>query len=261
MYRPLLGLCSFGTLKECSKVCLYLDWFVCETRNGPYTKTLPLIMKENDQEEQTNKLEVAIVGNDLSELATEYAEIGFDSFLDDGVLKEVPIVSTLVGIYKVGSRISQFYSTKKLYKFLFQLKGVDLKDRLEKIREINNSGKYASSVGGKLLEILDKVDSDNKPEIIGKLFRGVLMGQINYSTFLRVSHIVKNTFLEDIMWIKDNSDENFVYGSMTEEILLTTLTNTSTRKAKIPDDFEQELPKGASYLTETGRALIRFGFD
>ena len=226
-----------------------------------FNNKLPLIMKENDQEEQPNKLEVAIVGNDLSELATEYAEIGFDSFLDDGVLKEVPVVSTLVSIYKVGSRISQYYSTKKLYKFLFQLKDVDLKVRLEKIREINNSGKYASSVGGKLLEILDKVDSDNKPEIIGKVFRGVLKGEIDYSIFLRVSHIIKNTFIEDIMWIKQNSDENFVYGSRTEEILLTTLTSTSKRKAKIPDDFGQELPKRASYLTETGRALIRFGFD
>lgn len=36
---------------------------------------------------------------------TELAEVGLDSIMDDGVLKDIPFISTAVSIYKIGNSI------------------------------------------------------------------------------------------------------------------------------------------------------------
>ena len=35
----------------------------------------------------------------------EYAEIGLDAVMEDGILKDIPIVSTVIAVYKIGSSI------------------------------------------------------------------------------------------------------------------------------------------------------------
>ena len=45
---------------------------------------------------------------------SNYAEIGLDAVMDDGILKDIPIVSTAIAIYKIGSSIKERHNLKKL---------------------------------------------------------------------------------------------------------------------------------------------------
>ena len=130
-----------------------------------------------------NQLESVIKDSKLPELATEYSEILIDAILDEGVLKDMPLVGSVIGIVKFTNSIDQHFMTKKLYKFLFQLHKIPSEKRIKKIEEINSSQKYSCSVGEKILELLDKIDSEGKPEILGKLFKAVIQEKIDYLTY------------------------------------------------------------------------------
>jgi len=145
------------------------------------------------------KLESVIKNSDLSSLVTEYGELALDSIIDDGVLRDFPVVGTVIGLMKFGSSINQHFTAKKLYKFLFELKDISQKQRNEKINEINNSKKYQSSVGELIFEFLDKIDSDGKPEIIGRLFKAVIEEKIDFNEYLRLTHIIKTAFYFDLV--------------------------------------------------------------
>ena len=51
----------------------------------------------------------------------EYAEIGLDAVMEDGILKDIPIVSTAIAIYKIGGSIKERHNLKKLLVFLNEL--------------------------------------------------------------------------------------------------------------------------------------------
>ena len=49
------------------------------------------------------------------------AEVGLDSIMEDGLFKDVPILSTVVSLYKIGDNIKDRYNIKKLIAFLNEI--------------------------------------------------------------------------------------------------------------------------------------------
>ena len=70
-----------------------------------------------EQTVEGNKLQM-IEGAPGSPIAIDYMEMGLDSVMEDGLLKDVPIVSTVVALYKVGNSFKERHNLKKLYIFL-----------------------------------------------------------------------------------------------------------------------------------------------
>jgi len=103
------------------------------------------------------KLEILIKNPELSALTKDYAELAIDGIMDDGALKDIPIVGTVIGMIKFGNSINKHFYVKKLYKFLFQIHTIPLSKRIEKIDQINSSKKYQSSVGEMIFELLKKL--------------------------------------------------------------------------------------------------------
>ena len=68
-------------------------------------------------------------------LASELAEVGLDSILDDGVIKDIPIISATIGVFKIGSSIKERHYIKKLMRFIDSCnKGIIDKDMKERIK-------------------------------------------------------------------------------------------------------------------------------
>jgi hypothetical protein len=216
----------------------------------------------NEHPNPNKTLENVIKDSELPALAKDYAELAIDGILDDGVLKDVPLVGTIIGVMKFGNSVNKHLSAKKLYKFLFELHSIPLEKRIRKIEEINSSKKYQSSVGEMIFELLEKIESDSKPEIIGKLFRAVIEEKIEYQTYLRLAYIVKSMFYYDLLWIKENCNglkvnRNFNDAIGTSGLVDQDLVNTYEKV--------KEMNKGrmirvdARSLTYLGDMLINIG--
>src|SRR5690606_37283559 len=103
--------------------------------------------------------------------------------------------------------------TNKLLHFLNEIKYLDPEVILKEIRYIDDSAKYNHKVGEKILEIISRIDSDEKPRIVGKLFRNYLNKNLSYNEFLKYCHIVEKAFYYDLLNL-ENFDEN---GSLFKE--------------------------------------------
>jgi hypothetical protein len=54
-------------------------------------------------ENPNRKLELVIKDSDLASLSKDFAEVAVDGIIDDGILKDLPLVGGIVGIIKFGN--------------------------------------------------------------------------------------------------------------------------------------------------------------
>lgn len=127
-----------------------------------------------------------IRSDDVVQISKEALEIGIDAALDSGILKEVPIVSTVVGLFNVGGTIRNQLLTSKVISFLNKLSELSKEERSELVDKLNEDGKFAGRVGDALIEILDRMESERKPGIAAKCFAAYARGQIDYMQLRRL---------------------------------------------------------------------------
>lgn len=218
-----------------------------------------LIMAK-EQIAKIQSLEEAISHPSVIDITKDYIELGLDAFIRNGAIEEIPLVKTVVGIYGFVGKVDETLFAKKISQLLYAVSDVPDPQRLKVIKEINDSKKYASDVGSKLIEILHRVDSDKKPLLIGNLFRAVLVSQLSYDDFLRLCHVINITYFDDLHWITENNDGTHVIDDVPDSIGISGLVTSS-----FVDAFEGVLePEDTwtshTYLTGLGKAIVDFGF-
>lgn len=203
------------------------------------------------------QIESVITSKELISLSEEYGEIAIDGFLDDGVLKDIPILGTAISLVTFGNSVNKKLFIKKIYKFLFQLRDIPVEKRTEIIDRLNRSEKYQSKVGETIFEILEKIESEGKPEIIGRLFAATLDERISYIDFLRLTHIIKNQFYYDLLDLKSHVRGDAVLGlNLTDSLFTSGLVSTDFLPMLGAESEKREPNKG---LTEYGKMLILIG--
>ena len=67
---------------------------------------------------------------EVSGVAGEYAELGLDALVEDGLFKDIPIVSTAVAVYRIGQSIRERHHIAKLISFLNEInKGINIANK------------------------------------------------------------------------------------------------------------------------------------
>lgn len=146
-----------------------------------------------------NSFKETIVSDEALGLVKDYSELAMDSFLDEGTLKEIPILGTLFSIYKIGSSLRERHYIKKIIVFLNQLKDIPKKQREEFLSKLDNNDKFKESIFEKTLLLLERLDETHKAEMTGNLFRLFIMEVIDKDKLLRLSGIVERIALYDAL--------------------------------------------------------------
>ncbi len=145
-----------------------------------------------------DKLTETIKDANFQDVIMDLGETAIDTIFDDGVLKEIPILGSVLGLARATMTIQDKLFTKKLLTFLLQLQNTDTKSRKEQINKIDNDPNYKTKVGEKILHIIDKCEDSEKAAYIGKLFQCYIEEKLHYEDFLRASKCIELTFLYDL---------------------------------------------------------------
>lgn len=156
----------------------------------------------------SSSLEQTLKDSDLQNVTISLAEVFTDSLMENGIAKDIPIIGSVIGLGKTAIGIKESLFLKKVIYFISELKNISSAKRHEMIDKIDNSGKFRTKVGEKLLYIIDKCDDHEKTQIIARLFSAFLLGTISYEEFLRASHIVGHLMNDDLKWFIENGWEN-----------------------------------------------------
>ncbi|OGM74332.1 hypothetical protein A2382_02885 [Candidatus Woesebacteria bacterium RIFOXYB1_FULL_38_16] len=153
-----------------------------------------------------NDIVKIIADENLDEIA-ELAEVGIDTFLDEGLIKDIPLASTVLGIFKTVTNIRDALFIKKIAKFLFKLSELSDQDKKKFSDEMAKNVDLRKKIGEKILLLLEKADDMGKPEIIANLFMAYLRSEIDFSTFSRLSEAINKLSVSDVRNLGGNKDD------------------------------------------------------
>lgn len=143
-------------------------------------------------------------GNSLTEeaagIAGEYAELGLDALVKDGLLKDIPVVSTAVAVYKIGKSIHERHHITKLVSFLNEInKGIADEEKREKYREdFTTNEKFRNQELEYILILTDRYISFDKPQMLAKLYLAYLDGKIKWDEFMQYAEVLDRLLPGDI---------------------------------------------------------------
>ena len=160
---------------------------------------------DDNPEKLEGKLVKSFEAKELGDLAVDYAELGLDSILDEGIVKDIPILRTLVSLAKTGFNIRDRIYVKKIAHFFVQLVSTTQEQRQAFV------DKYC--VDTKRFEeaihlILQQADNMEKPALIGKIFRACILNRISLEDALVLSSMVNKALWQDLeaMFVGNDTD-------------------------------------------------------
>lgn len=135
------------------------------------------------------------------ELLSETTEWTIDQLLQDGPIKDIPIVGGLLKLYKTGAGVREFLFIKKLQKFLFSLKSIPEEQREQFSGKLDTDPKKRSETGEKLLLLLEKFDESEKPDLLGRAFVAYIREEIDFETFWRMGRAIERCMVADLRFV------------------------------------------------------------
>lgn len=126
-------------------------------------------------------------------------ELGIDSLLDEGLIKDIPIVSLLVGVKNTYQNIHDRNLLRQTLTFIKQFnQGTINQEKLTKYKEmINSDSKKAEKELGRVLIILNSTIDLEKSQMLANLYKSYINEKINWNQFCEFSEILKILFLSD----------------------------------------------------------------
>jgi hypothetical protein len=149
-----------------------------------------------------------LASSDLSSVLDDHAEVIVDRILKDGLLKDIPIISTITGAAKTLIAVRDYLLVVKLVRFL---QGINITEgeRAHFEKSIGEDPQYRRTVGQNLLMLIDSLDDVTKADMVAKLFKAFLRDDITYNEFLRFASVVERAFIGDLNgFLSDWADHN-----------------------------------------------------
>lgn len=133
-----------------------------------------------------SELANVIRSGSMGDAAKEYVELGIDALLASDAAKSIPVVSTIAGIFSTTLSIRDHIFGGKLLRFLSQLSEISENKRNEMLRKLGENDKFAGRVGETIIEILDRMESEKKPELAAKCFAAYAREDISFEELSRI---------------------------------------------------------------------------
>jgi hypothetical protein len=133
----------------------------------------------------------------LKDTVCDIAEVILDSQLQDGVLKEIPIVGWFFRAANSVITLQDRLFLRKISKFLSSLDDIQQEQRDNFIRKLDDD-MQRQEVGEKVLLVLERQDDLTKAELIGEIFRWYIQSRIDRDHFDLLSHSITLSYVGDL---------------------------------------------------------------
>lgn len=160
----------------------------------------------------------SIASNELSSGMRNLGEVALDTILQEGILRDIPVLNTIVAFYKAGVEIHHQLFLTKIINFLKELSNTPLEKREKFVEEIKRNPTQEREFEKTLLLLIDRADSLQKPSILGKLLKHHILGNISYEDATRLSYMVDRVYISDLSYLL-----NFNSGVQRNQIIAASL--------------------------------------
>lgn len=148
---------------------------------------------------------ISIMKDDMVSLIEDIGEFTLDSFMPDGIMRDVPIVGPVFSMIKIGKDIRDRIFLEKLKSFIENI------DKNDKWKEKFSDDEECNKISKQLLYVVNSCDDDNKLRLIGMAFNYLVKGEISKDDFFYTVNIISKSFYPflKILLEIDEADERF----------------------------------------------------
>lgn len=182
----------------------------------------------------------SLFNSSLSELLKDYTEIGIDSVLEDGVLKEVPIVRTILNLTKTVQNIHDRNLLKQLIKFIQTFNDGSVSDeKLIKYRKkFEENPSFANAELERIIIILNSIIDTKKSELLAVIFRAYINELINWEKFCELADVINRLFINDLLLLyaicrREINDTSQCEGYQADRLISLGLVQSTTKSMMI----------------------------
>lgn len=148
----------------------------------------------------------SIASEHLGSTVRDFAEVGLDTILKEGVFRDVPFFNTVVSLCQASVEIRQQLFIKKIISFWKELPNTSLQERQRFVEWMDQNPKQKRIFGDNLLLLIDRADSIEKPSILGRLVDRCTLGDISYEDMMRLCFIVDRVYMPDLNYLTSFTD-------------------------------------------------------
>lgn len=188
-------------------------------------------------------------------IGKEFLELGIDTLLESGALKDIPLVNTVVGILGAASSVRDQLLANKLLRFISQLSKIPQEERIAMVKKLNEDDKFFGRAGAALIEILDRMESEKKPEYAAKFFAAYARNEISFEELRRILVALERVPSFDIVKLEKFSKATIEETLEMDESLLLAFVNAGLGKNNGGFDG------GAIVPTSLCKTFIKVGID
>jgi hypothetical protein len=200
-----------------------------------------------------------IASEHLSSIVRELTEVGVDTMVKEGLLRDIPFGNILHSSYQAGVAIQQQLFIQKIIKFWEPVSNVPYEERLKFVEEMDQNPEKKRVWGETLLLLIDRADSLEKPLIVGSLWQHHILGNISYEDAMRLSFIVDRVYMSDLNYLT-----RFSSGIQSNPNIAASLQSAGLLIIAGMDGGNLGEPSsgGVLYeLNEYGKMLLQYGLD
>jgi hypothetical protein len=143
-------------------------------------------MEDTEKLRLEESLVTSIRRPDLRDALADVAEIGLDQLLEEGPLRDIPVLGTLLRLRSAWGGVRDYIFARKVTRFLISVGEIPLDERERFIAKVEQQGNRRQ-LGDTLLLLLDRLDDLEKPEVLARLFAAYVRGRYDFPTFRRLS--------------------------------------------------------------------------
>ena len=157
-----------------------------------------------------------LINQDISDLATSNKEQEFistvlqtelDAFADMmDSLAGFPFVGFLIKCGMIGKRYLDFRFVKKIARFLSKEQDIPIEKKIQFLDSL--TPKQRKKISDYVTHYLFHAEDDEKADIMGILYRSIVLEEIDDEMFLRLCSIVDKAFISDLKALPQFIEEN-----------------------------------------------------
>jgi len=143
----------------------------------------------------------SITSERIISLGRDVVEVALDNNLNEGVLREIPVVNNLYNLGRATVAIYHRLLINKMINFLGELSNVSSEKRQSFVEDINKDPQKKRVCEETLLLLIDRADSLEKPSILGRILKHHILDNISYEDAMRLSFIVDRVYMSDLDYL------------------------------------------------------------
>jgi hypothetical protein len=144
------------------------------------------------------------VRKEIADITGNLLEVGMDAIIDEGILKEIPVISLVVSCYNIGSSIRDRHNLLKLLAFVNQINQSLAKPEMIKKYQVafETDEKKRNQELSYLLVIIDRYVGADRARILAKLYLAYLRNEICWEDLTSYAEAIERLMPTDYELLK-----------------------------------------------------------